>query len=104
MTENQLRGVNALRCAVTSGGYQAWYFIASAWWTLKFVGQESLLEDQILEYYPYLCTCTEDTTNLSKFFGGDEKKEGDNNNAIFTTCSEAAEKVKTNKEEAKSTA
>ena len=44
LTTNMILGLNAARCAIVSGGYSVWYFIASAWWALAFVGQESLLE------------------------------------------------------------
>jgi hypothetical protein len=32
LTENLILGMNALRCAIVSGGNSVWYFIASAWW------------------------------------------------------------------------
>jgi hypothetical protein len=33
-SENTLRGVNALRCVLTSAGENMWNFIASAYWAL----------------------------------------------------------------------
>jgi len=85
MTENMMKGVNALRCAVVSGGATSWYFIASAWWALYWLGQEQLLEDALDLAFPYICTCQEDVDNLASFFGGSDASA-----AIFGSCSEAA--------------
>jgi hypothetical protein len=32
LTINLVKGLNAARCAIVSGGNSIWYFIASAWW------------------------------------------------------------------------
>ena len=80
-----MKGVNALRCAVVSGGATSWYFIASAWWALYWMGQEGLLEEALDLAFPYICTCQEDVDNLASMFGGSDASA-----AIFGSCSEAA--------------
>ena len=91
MSENQKKGINALKCAASSGLISSWNFIASAWWLLKFVGQQKLLEDQLDTYYPMVCTCEKDVntfTDLFKF--GDDKDK----TTVIRTCSEAQDKTK----------
>jgi hypothetical protein len=88
LSENMVKGLNAIRCAIVSGGNTVWYFIASAWWALYFVGQEALLEGLLDEGYPYICTCLNDVNNLAGYFGGNEETE-----AAFSFCSEAAESI-----------
>ena len=83
MTVNMMKGVNALRCAVMSGAATGWYFIASAWWALYWVGQESLLEDALDFAYPMICTCNEDVDNLAAMMGGN-----DSTAEAFGSCSE----------------
>ena len=70
LTINMIKGLNAARCAIVSGGYSVWYFIASAWWALSFVKQEKLLEDLLDQGYPYICTCLDDVNGIAKMLGG----------------------------------
>ena len=88
LTINLIKGLNAARCAIVSGGYSIWYFIASAWWALAFVGQEALLEEGLDQAYPYICTCLEDVNNFAELLGGN-----DSTAAQFGNCSEAAQKA-----------
>mgnify|MGYP003961995495 FL=1 len=90
MTENMMKGVNALRCAVVSGGATSWYFIASAWWALYWLSMEDLLEDALDLAFPYICTCQEDVDKMAEFFGGNAETQ-----AIFGSCSEAAASTQT---------
>ena len=86
LTENMIRGLNAIRCAITSGGYSVWYFVASAWWALYFFEQQALLENLLDEGYPYICTCLEDVNTIAGFLGANEDSA-----SSFGQCSEAAE-------------
>ena len=65
LSKNEIKGMNAARCAIVSGGNTVWYFIASAWWALKFVGQNVLVEDLLDQGYPHVCTCLKDVDNLA---------------------------------------
>ena len=89
LTDNIIKGLNATRCAIVSGGYSVWYFIASAWWLFKFVGQEGVIEDLLDEGYPHICTCKTDVDEISELFGGNMATA-----TKFSSCSEAAEQVK----------
>jgi hypothetical protein len=51
------KAANALKCAVTSGFINTWYLIGAAYNTLSFVGQESLVTENVDAYYPTLCAC-----------------------------------------------
>ena len=88
MTENQIMGLNALRCAVVSGGYSVWYFLASAWWALYAFEQQVLIEDLLDEYYPHVCTCKADVDGFAEMLGASEETT-----AQFGSCSEAADSV-----------
>jgi hypothetical protein len=85
MSVNMMMGVNALRCAVMSGGATAWYFIASAWWALYWLGQEVIIEDALTLLYPYICTCNEDVDKLAEMMGGSSETA-----AAFGSCSESS--------------
>jgi hypothetical protein len=39
LTDNMLKGVNALRCAVTNVGENSWNFIAAAYWAAAGAGK-----------------------------------------------------------------
>ena len=84
-SENMLKGINSLRCAVISFGTNAWNFIASAWWAAKYFGQEGLVEDALDYAFPYICTCNEDLDYFMQVFGATGQSV-----AVFASCSEAA--------------
>ena len=88
LTENMILGLNAIRCAIVSGGYSIWYFIASAWWGLYWLGQEAVLEDLLDQAYPYICTCLEDVNNFAEMLGGNTAT-----GEAFSSCSEAAASI-----------
>ena len=85
LTTNMIKGLNAARCAIVSGGSSVWYFIASAWWFLYYFGQEKLVEDLLDQGYPYICTCMVDVNNFASLMGGTSETA-----ALFSSCSEAA--------------
>ena len=88
MTFNQMRAANSLRCAVVSLGDNFWNFIAAVYFAAKQFGQESLVEDKINEYYPYVCTCNEDADKFAVLFGGNAGTAG-----VMSACSDAAQKL-----------
>merc|ERR1711924_248480 len=51
------KAANALKCAVTSGFVNMWYLLGSVYYALELFGQGSLMEDQINNYYPTVCSC-----------------------------------------------
>ncbi len=60
MTENQIKGVNALRCAFLNGFINVWQLLAAGYYVARQFGQEAEVQKYLNEYYPYLCTCKED--------------------------------------------
>jgi len=83
LTENMIKGMNALQCAFKSGFINMALLVESAYYALRQFGMEDLLIDNVNEYYPYICTCKEDVDNLGKWLGSDEELI-----ASFSSCSE----------------
>ena len=89
MNLNQLRALNALRCALTSLGDNTWTFLASAMWALKFVDWSYALIFILYlnEAYPQICTCNEDANIFAYYFGGNQKTA-----SVMSACTEEAQK------------
>jgi hypothetical protein len=116
LSENVVRALNALRCALSNLGTNAWNLIAAVYWTLVGVGQEATAKEYLDLGYQYVCTCQEDAMALVRALGGGTKDEsGDSGNAVYSSCSESAatrkadaeqerEKKRTKKAEAKAKA
>merc|ERR1711990_303931 len=60
------KAANALQCAVTSGFINTWYLIASAYYGLSQFNYQSLVEDNINAYYPLICACEIEATELGQ--------------------------------------
>ena len=88
MTFNQMRALNAGRCALVSLGDNFWNFIAAAYFAAKEFGEEKMVEDKIDEYYPYVCTCNEEADTFSALMGGNAATAG-----VMSACSDAAQKL-----------
>jgi hypothetical protein len=87
LSDNLLRSVNALRCALTNLGTNAWNLIAAAYWTLVGVGQEETAKKYLDLGYEYICTCQEDAKNIIKSLGGDA--DGGRSEYMLSSCSES---------------
>ena len=71
-TDNKIKALNSVRCSILNGGYSIWYFIASAWWSLYFLGLNGFLENQLDKLYPHVCTCKGDVDSFAQFFGASQ--------------------------------
>jgi hypothetical protein len=60
LSENMVRAVNALRCALVNVGDNAWNLVAAVYWTLKGVGQEATAKEYLDIGYEWICTCGKD--------------------------------------------
>ena len=63
---NLLMALNSLRCAILSGGTNMWQLIGAIWYfavEFKFEGEITKYFD---EYYPYVCTCQQETDTFAK--------------------------------------
>jgi hypothetical protein len=47
LSDNLLKAVNALRCALTNLGTNAWNIIAAVYWLLVGVGQEDMVKEYL---------------------------------------------------------
>lgn len=89
LTDNMLKGVNALRCAVTNVGENAWNLIAALYWAAAGAGQGDMVKGYLDMGYEYVCTCQEDAKNLIEAMGAG----GDGGRAAYMlgTCSESGQ-------------
>ena len=88
MTFNQMRALNAGRCALVSLGDNFWNFLAAIYYAAKQFGKENMVKDKINEYYPYVCTCNEDADKFAALMGGNAATAG-----VMSACSDAAQKL-----------
>lgn len=63
---NVARALNALRCAFTNIGDNAWNLVAAVYWTLVGVGQEATAKEYLDIGYEWICTCSKDVSGLLK--------------------------------------
>lgn len=88
---NQLRAVNAGRCAVVNLGENTWTFLMAGYLVVKqFAPAETIAQlktEYVDEYYPWVCTCSTEAEMFSFLLGGDAESA-----AIMSSCSEIAQK------------
>jgi len=99
LTDNMLKGVNALRCAVTNVGENSWNLIAALYWAAMGAGQGDLVKQYLDLGYEHVCTCQEDAKMLIEAMGAG----GDGGRAAYMlgTCSESGQVKKNDAGEAK---
>ena len=92
MTYNVKMGLNSLRCALVNMGDNTWTLIAAAYHAAKQFGQEDVIKGYVDEYYPYVCTCTQDVQTIKKNLQAAEDAgvEVNKNKGMFSSCSEDA--------------
>ena len=82
-SENTLRGVNSLRCVLTSAGENIWNFLAAGYWSLVALDIRPTLDDTVDFAYKQICTCQEDIEEIARQYGGDERSS-----FVLASCSE----------------
>ena len=85
----QMMGINSLRCMFSSGFINAWYILGALYYAANQFGYASQVQSLVNQYYPYVCTCTNDANNLSQLFGNSNSSQ----QTILSYCSEAASKA-----------
>ena len=97
MTYNVKMGLNSLRCALVNMGDNTWTLIGAAYHAAKQFGQEDKIKEYVDEYYPYICTCTEDVQTIKESLqqAEDAGVSVNANKGMFTSCSEDAMGVPT---------
>merc|ERR1719326_617371 len=83
MSMNMVKGLNALRCAFSSGFINVWMLMGALYFAARQFGQEAQMTDKIDEYYPYLCTCKDDVQTIQEALAvsGQQAK-------VFASCTE----------------
>jgi hypothetical protein len=69
-SENTMRGVNSLRCVLTSAGENSWNFIAAAYWALVSLEIKNEMDPVLDIVYKNICTCQDDFDAIAKQLGG----------------------------------
>jgi len=87
LSDNLLKAINALRCALTNLGTNAWNLIAALYWALVGIGQEEVVRQYLDLGYEYICTCQEDARLLISSLGGNE--DGGRTSYMLASCSES---------------
>ena len=86
---NEMRALNAMRCAVNNMGENTWRFLAAAYWALvAFLPTSELhsLIDQYNDFYPLMCTCNVEANAFANTIGGTLLT-----NAVFSACTEESQ-------------
>ena len=78
MTTNQLNILRSVRCILVGGLDSGWNFLAALYYAAKEFDQVAELQKYVDEYYPYVCTCSEEVNKIQKQFSG--KKDGEKSN------------------------
>jgi len=89
MTLNQVKAINAGRCAILNLGDNAWTWLAGTYYLAKTFADASQMAEikgYLDTYYPYICTCKYETDQLSALFGGNEETA-----AVMSACSEKSQ-------------
>jgi hypothetical protein len=91
LSPNLTRALNALRCALTNVGDNAWNLVAAVYWTLVGVGQQATADEYLTMGYEYICTCGKDAQALVESLAGvDPSAEPSNSDPFAGACSEKA--------------
>jgi hypothetical protein len=90
LSENLVRAINALRCALVNIGDNAWNLVAAVYWTLVGVGQEATVKEYLDIGYEWICTCGKDAQSLVEALAGAEEGEQEQDNSYAISCSEKA--------------
>ena len=83
MSINMVKGLNALRCAFSSGFINVWMLFGSLYFAARQFKQQAQLTDKLDEYYPYVCTCKKDVTSLQKLMAVSGQAS-----EVFASCTE----------------
>jgi hypothetical protein len=83
MSINMVKGLNALRCAFSSGFINVWMLFGSLYFAARQFKQQEQLTDKLDEYYPYVCTCKKDVTSLQKLMAVSGQAS-----EVFASCTE----------------
>jgi len=61
-----MRAINAAKCMVTNLGNNFWNMFGVIWYVALEFKFEAEITKYVAEYYPYVCTCKEETDLLAK--------------------------------------
>lgn len=87
ITDNLMKAINALRCAITNLGENSWNVIAAAFWTAVGFGQAETVAQYLDEGYQWICTCQEDANKLVRSWGAED--DGGRTDALLGSCTES---------------
>lgn len=68
LSDNMIKGLNALRCILVSGPSSVKYLGVALAFAAKQFGLDATVQDYVNQGYPYLCTCQQDVENIGETF------------------------------------
>ena len=71
LSQNMIKGINALRCVFTSGFENSWTLLMSGYYLAAQFGYGAQYLGEINAFYPHICTCTADASTLQSWMGVD---------------------------------
>merc|ERR1711939_101114 len=89
ISDNLMKAINALRCAITNLGENSWNIIAAAFWTAVGFGQAKDVAYYLDVGYEWICTCQEDANKLVKSWGSSD--DGGRTDALLGSCTESGD-------------
>lgn len=90
LSDDMVKGVNALKCVFTGGFEEVWLLIASVYYAALQFGQESMVSQYINLAYPYVCSCKYETNEWNSWIQSSGGQSGSAIAEKFSFCSEAA--------------
>ena len=85
---NLLQALNSLRCAILSLGTNMWQFFGAVYYAAKEFKFDAEIVKYVAEYYPYVCTCQEETDVFVKIM-----KATASAMTVMSGCTPAAQKA-----------
>ena len=98
LSENLVRAINALRCALVNVGDNAWNLVAAVYWIMKGVGEEATAKEYLDQGYEWICTCGKDAQALVQALAGADGGSAPEVDPFTTACSEKAAVTKADAE------
>lgn len=93
LSKNMIKGINAMRCVLTSGFDNSWTLLLAGYYAAAQFGKANQYMAAINDAYPHICTCTADSITVQGWMGLDSSnREQRDKMKALNYCSEGAEK------------
>jgi hypothetical protein len=103
LTDNIVKAINALRCALANGASNSWNLIAAVYWLATGLGQGPAVIQYLDLGYEYVCTCQEDAKAIIASYASadpEAQKANDKSAYMLSSCSESGDVKKSDAKKA----